>query len=55
MQHLHNRILAAYFLHIAMLSGYLNRNHDPPTGYMVVWRGLTRLHHIARGIHIGSQ
>jgi len=35
--------------------GYLNRNHDPPPGNIVVWRGLTRLHDIARGINIGSK
>ena len=57
---LHNRSLAAYLLQIAMLEiamlgGYLNRNHDPPPGNMVIWRGLTRLHDIARGIHIGSK
>jgi hypothetical protein len=52
---LHDRSLAAYLLQIAMLGGYLNRTHDPPPGNMVIWRGLTRLHDIARGIHIGSK
>jgi capsid protein len=47
--------LAPVLLQIAMLGGYLNRNHDPPPGNIVVWRGLTRLHDIARGIHIGSK
>ena len=48
------RTLAAYLLHIAMLGGYLARNHDPPPGNMVVWRGITRLHDIALGIAIGA-
>jgi hypothetical protein len=47
--------LAAYLLQIAMLGGYLARNHDPPPGNMVVWRGLTRLHDIAFGISIGAR
>jgi hypothetical protein len=46
--------LAAYLLQIAMLGGYLVRNHDPPPGNMVVWRGMTRLHDIAFGISIRS-
>lgn len=52
---LRDRTLAAYLLQIAMLGGYLNRNHNPPPGNIVVWRGLTHLHDIARGIHIGSK
>ncbi len=51
---LQRRTLAAYLLQIAMLGGYLARNHDPPPGNMVVWRGMTRLHDIAFGISIGS-
>ena len=42
-------------MQIAMLGGYLARNHDPPPGNMVVWRGLTRLHDIAVGISIGAR
>lgn len=52
---LKQRTLAAYLLQIAMLGGYLARNHDPPPGNMVVWRGMTRLHDIAIGISIGSR
>jgi hypothetical protein len=51
---LQTRTLAAYLLQIAMLGGYLARNHDPPPGNMVVWRGLARLHDIALGISIGA-
>lgn len=47
--------LAAYLIQIAMLGGYLARNHDPPPGNMVVWRGLTRLQDIAVGISIGAR
>ena len=49
------RTLAAYLLQIAMLGGYLARNHDPPPGNMVIWRGLTRLNDIAFGIEIGTR
>ena len=48
------RTLATYLLQIDMLGGYLARNHDPPPGNMVVWRGLTRLNDIAFGISIGT-
>ena len=47
------RTLATYLLQIALLGGYLGRNHDPPPGNMVVWRGLTRLNDIAFGISVG--
>lgn len=49
------RTLATYLLQIAMLGGYLARNHDPPPGNMVVWRGLTRLNDIAFGISIETR
>ena len=49
------RTLATYLLQIAMLGGYLARNHDPPPGNMVVWRGLTRLNDVAIGISIGTR
>jgi Transposase DNA-binding len=49
------RTLATYLLQIAMLGGYLARNHDPPPGNIVVWRGLTRLNDIAFGISIGTR
>ena len=52
---LQQRTLAAYLLQIASLGGYLARNHDPPPGTMVIWRGLTRLHDIAVGISIGAR
>ena len=48
------RTLATYLLQIAMLGGHLARNHDPPPGNMVVWRGLTRLNDIAFGISVGT-
>ena len=48
------RTLSEYLLQIGMVGGYLARNHDPPLGNMVVWRGLTRLHDLAIGITIGN-
>ncbi|WP_287331977.1 hypothetical protein [Mesorhizobium sp.] len=51
---LQRRTLGDYLLQIAMLGGHLARNHDPPPGNMVVWRGLSRLHDIAVGITIGQ-
>lgn len=49
------KTLATYLLQIAMLGGYLARNHDPPPGNMVVWRGLTRLNDIAFGLAIETR
>jgi hypothetical protein len=49
------KTLAIYLLQIAMLGGYLTRNHDPPPGNMVVWRGLTRLNDIAFGLAIETR
>ncbi|WP_245163251.1 hypothetical protein [Bradyrhizobium vignae] len=49
------KTLATYLLQIAMLGGYLARNHDPPPGNMVVWRGLTRLNDIAFGLSIRTR
>ena len=46
---LQRRTLAAYLLQLALLGGYLARNHDPPPGTTVVRRGLSRLHDIAVG------
>ncbi|UFW51195.1 MULTISPECIES: hypothetical protein [Bradyrhizobium] len=42
-------------LEIAMLGGYLARNHDPPPGNMAVWRGLTRFYDIAFGLSIRTR
>lgn len=49
------KTLATYLLQIAMLGGYRARNHDPPPGNMVVWRGLTRLNDIVFGLSIGTR
>ena len=40
---------------IARLGGYLNRNHDPPPGNMVIWRGLSRLTDIITGYQMAIQ
>lgn len=48
------KTLATYLLQIAMLGGYLARNHDPPPGSTVVWRGL-RLNDITFGLSIRTR
>jgi hypothetical protein len=47
--------LAHYIVKLARLGGYLARVHDPPPGNTVIWRGLSRLTDIERGIMIGVQ
>jgi len=46
--------LVTYLLQFAMRD-HLARNHDPPPGNVVVWRGLTRLNDIAFGIAIETR
>jgi hypothetical protein len=41
--------LSYYLIKVARLGGYLARSRDPPPGTMVIWRGLSRLTHIALG------
>ena len=43
------RTLSLYLIKIARLSGYLARAKDPPSGNIVIWRGLSRLNDIALG------
>jgi hypothetical protein len=50
-----DRNLGTHLLQTAMLGGYINHNYHPAPRNLVVWRGLTRLHDIARGTHIASQ
>lgn len=45
--------VAHYLIVVAKLGGYLARNHDGPPGNTVMWRGLTRLTDIHRGVEIG--
>lgn len=47
--------LAYYINKIARLGGYLNRANDRPPGYVVMWRGLSRLADIVIGAEIGSR
>jgi len=37
------------------LGGYLARNHDPPPGNTVIWRGMSRLIDIETGFLMGAQ
>jgi hypothetical protein len=41
--------LSDYIIKIAPLGGYLARTRDPARGYIVMWRGVARLHDIAFG------
>lgn len=41
--------LGYYLIMIARLGGYLARANDPPSGNMVMWRGLSRLTDLAPG------
>ena len=43
------RTISLYLIKIARLGGYLARTKDPPTGNIVMWRGLSRLNDIALG------
>src|SRR5271165_4590843 len=44
-----------YLVAVAKLGGYLARNHDPPPGNMVLWRGLARLTDIHFGFTRGAK
>ena len=46
--------LSAYLGEIARLGGYLARNHDPPPGNIIMWRGWSRLMDIQLGAEIAS-
>lgn len=46
--------VAHYLLAVAQLGGYLNRKNDGPPGNMVMWRGLSRLTDIHRGVEISK-
>lgn len=50
-----HRSLTHYIVKLARLGGYLARNHDPPPGNTVIWRGLLRLTDIELGIMIGVE
>ena len=40
---------------LAHLGGYLDRTCDPPSGNIVIWRGMSRLSDIALGFQLGAQ
>ena len=48
-------IISSYIVKIARLGGYLNRAGDPPTGSMVMWRGMSKLNDIHLGFLLGSK
>ncbi len=47
-----NKNLSDYLIQIAKLGGYLARASDPPSGNMVMWRGLSRLTDINLGFDL---
>ena len=49
------RTLSHYLTKIARLGGHLARASDPPPGYTVMWRGLSRLTDIELGAAIGAK
>ena len=49
------RALSAYLIKLSQLGGYLARNHDPPPGNTVIWRGMSRLIDIETGFLMGAQ
>lgn len=46
--------VSRYETRLAMLGGYLNRNHDAPPGNMVLWRGFNRLIDIHLGFSLAK-
>ena len=49
------RTLAHHTTQLAKLGGYLTRKGDPPPGYIVMWRGLTRLTDIVLGMQLAAE
>lgn len=47
--------LSTYLVEIARLGGYLARNHDPPPGNMIMWRGWSRLMDIQLGATLAPE
>ena len=39
---------------LACMGGYLTRTGDPPPGYTVIWRGLSKLHDVRKGFELVS-
>ena len=49
------KTLSFYLTKIARLGGHLARARDPPPGYIVMWRGLSRLRDIELGANIPAR
>ncbi len=47
--------LGDYVIYTARLGGYLNRKNDGPPGVEVLWKGLTKLIHIAMGFELSRR
>ncbi|WP_425597707.1 IS4 family transposase [Thalassorhabdomicrobium marinisediminis] len=48
------RNLNCYIRAVARLGGYLDRTSDAPPGGTVMWRGLSRLAVLAKGVRIAE-
>ena len=49
------RNLAGAVLLVALLGGYQNRNHDPPPGHPIMWRGYERMSIATLGYRIAQR
>ena len=49
------RNLAGAVLLVALLGGYQNRNHDPPPGHQIMWRGYERMSIATLGYRIAQR
>ena len=49
------RNLAGAVLLVALLGGYQNRNHDPPPGHQIMWRGYERMSLATLGYRIAEK
>jgi len=49
-----SKSIAHYLTVVAKLGGYLARTRDAPPGFMVLWRGLSRLTDIHLGVEISN-
>jgi hypothetical protein len=43
-----------YFLGIARIGGYLDRNNDPPPGWQILWRGFQEVQLMATGFEMAN-
>ena len=49
------KTISDYITRLACLGGYLARRHDPPPGYIVIWRGWRKLMEISIGYELFNE